>query len=111
MKTTPSLHQVQVDFNDIYDDDYVLTTSDNIVSSYEVNENDLVELREGHTISCWARVVSASEHLLRCKIDWSTWRSVEFIQDPVSASLERGLADVEAGRVKRMDWLIEEGSQ
>jgi hypothetical protein len=74
MTSTQEVPVIDVDFNDIYDDDYVLTARDNIVSPYEVHENDLVELREGHTISCWARVVSASEHLLRCKIEWPTWR-------------------------------------
>ena len=82
---------VSVDFNDV-EGDVVATARENLRQGQALAIDQVVELREGETVSCWARVSRITEHLIEFTVAWSTWREN-------SARALGNVVDVELGNV------------
>ncbi len=66
-----------VDFNEVYDDDYVWTSLRNTASVIHApSPGDWIELHDDSGEGCWALITEVDGPIVSCKIDWSTWRSV-----------------------------------
>lgn len=73
---------INVDFNEVYDDDYVWAViRDESPLNPSPQVNDWVVLRDADGITCWAIVIGRTPRTIDCKIDWSTWKSVRVDAD------------------------------
>jgi hypothetical protein len=73
-----NLTRLWVDFNEVYDDDFVWTSIRRTpgVSADMLGVDQMVELFDADGATCWARIVETKGHTVVCKLDWEQWRSV-----------------------------------
>jgi hypothetical protein len=69
---------IWVDFNEVFDEDYVWTSLRRTPSfeSSHLQGGDWVRLADDDGATCLAIVREHNGPIIICKIDWSTWRSV-----------------------------------
>ena len=92
------MKRLWVDFNEVYDGDYVWTSTRHVPSLEQPEPGEWIELYDSDGERCWAVVRSFDDPIVHCKIDWSTWAArVRF--DPIE-SPEREL-------VTNADWAVQ----
>lgn len=69
----PGPPDVLVDFNEVYDDDYVWAVIRDQVPSASIEEGVWVRLYDIDGAACLGIVTHKGGRTIDCKIDWSTW--------------------------------------
>ena len=83
--------EIQVDFNEVFDDDYVWAVLRGPFSPYDhVNPaiGQWVRLTDFDGATCQALVLARGQRTIECKIDWSTWQDIRLTTERVDANRE-----------------------
>lgn len=71
---------LRVDWNEVYDDDFVWTSMHRMAGVVAPEPGDWVELYDWDGDRCFAIVTDVDGPIVTCKIDWSQWRPAPDVQ-------------------------------
>lgn len=84
MTTLTGAARLWVDFNEVYDGDYVWTSVRQTPAWHGMPQmGDHVELYDDDGVTCIGIVRHVEGPIVAFKIDWSTWREDPFKIDPI----------------------------
>lgn len=73
--------RIWVDFNEVYDDDFVWTSlrrGTPEIGSWELEPDELVDLVDDDGASCWGVVIERTGPILITRLLWNTWTENNF---------------------------------